>query len=130
MNRLQAPRILVVEDEALIAVEIAAQLRSLGFSVLGPVGCLEEAIEMAWHSALHGALLDVNIKGGEVFPVAEILLRRGLPIVFATGRGPEHYPEQFRSKTWLRKPFNLRQLERAARRNFLDAVAGASNDCR
>lgn len=126
MTRAEVFRILVVEDEALIAAEIAAQLRSLGFAVMGPVGSLDEALELAGHAALHGALLDVNIKGGEVFPVAEILLRRGLPMLFATGRAPEHYPETFRAKTWLRKPFNLRQLERATRRAFLDCAAGAA----
>ena len=118
MSWSDRPRILVVEDEALIAMELEAHLQGLGFVVLGPVGWLGQALELAHEAPLHGALLDVNIKGGEVFPVAEILLARGLPVVLATGYGPENYPPAFRGLTWLRKPFNARQLRSTALRKF------------
>ena len=110
MSRSDRPRILVVEDEALIAMEVEAQLRALDFSVVGPVGWLGQAMEIARDEPLDGALLDVNVKGGEVFPVAEILLARGVPVVLATGYGPENRPADFRSLTWLHKPFSARQL--------------------
>ncbi len=118
MSRSERPRILVVEDEALIAMEVEAQLRALDFAVLGPVGWLEQALEIARDEPLDGALLDVNIKGGEVFPVAEILLARGVPVVLATGYDPENYPADFRSLAWLRKPFSARQLRSVVLREF------------
>ena len=99
-------------------MEVEAHLRALGFDVLGPIGWLSQALRLAREQALDGALLDVNIKGGEVFPVAEILLARGLPVVLATGYGCDNYPAAFRGLTWLHKPFNARQLRSIALRKF------------
>jgi len=73
---LDGMRILVVEDEALIAIDIEAQLRLLGGFVIGPEGRLDRALELAQRVPVDGALLDINIQGGLVFPVAEVLLAR------------------------------------------------------
>jgi DNA-binding response OmpR family regulator len=81
-----ARRILVVEDEMFIAVLIEEVLQKLGFVVVGPVGRLDAALRLASREALDGAILDVTIRGGLVFPVAETLLARGMPFVLATGQ--------------------------------------------
>ena len=88
MSPLADLRILVVEDEVFIAWEIEERLQRLGCEVVGPVGRLEHALELARTTALDGALLDVNIKGGVVYPVAEELLARQVPVVFSTGYAP------------------------------------------
>jgi CheY-like chemotaxis protein len=113
-------RILVVEDEVLIALEIEERLQRLGCEIVGPVGRLERALELARSTALDGALLDVNIKGGFVYPVAAELRAREVPVVFSTGYAPEALPAAFRDLPCLRKPFGAGQLEAAA----LAAFAG------
>jgi CheY-like chemotaxis protein len=116
---LDGMRILVVEDEALIAIDIEAQLRLLGGVVVGPEGRLDRALELAETVPLDGALLDINIRGGVVFPVAEVLLARGVPVLLSTGFGPERLPAPFRALPYLRKPFDARQLQHAVLKAFV-----------
>ena len=111
MSPLADLRILVVEDEVLIALEIEERLQRLGCEIVGPVGRLERALELARSTALDGALLDVNVKGGLVYPVAEELLARQVPVIFSTGYAPDTLPPVFRSLPCLRKPFGTGQLE-------------------
>ena len=96
MSPLADLRILVVEDEVLIALEIEERLKGLGCEIVGPVGRLDRALELARSTALDGALLDVNVKGGLVYPVAEELLTREVPVVFSTGYALDTLPPVFR----------------------------------
>ena len=114
MSSLTHLRILIVEDEALLALEIEERLQRLGCEIVGPVGRLERALELARSTALDGALLDVNIKGGVVYPVAEELLARKVPVVLSTGYGANTLPPVFRDLPCLRKPFGAGQLEAVA----------------
>lgn len=118
-------RVLVVEDEVFIALEIEDRLRRLGCAVVGPVGRLERALELARGEALDGALLDVNVKGGFVYPVAAELRAREVPVVFSTGYAPEALPAAFRDLPVLRKPFGAGQLEAAALAAFAGRRGGA-----
>ena len=118
-------RVLVVEDEVFIALEIEERLRRLGCAVVGPVGRLERALELARSEALDGALLDVNVKGGFVYPVAAELRTRAVPVVFSTGYAPEALPAAFRDLPFLRKPFGAGQLEAAALAAFAGRRGGA-----
>ena len=118
-------RVLVVEDEVFIALEIEERLRRLGCAVVGPVGRLERALELARGEALDGALLDVNVKGGFVYPVAAELRTRAVPVVFSTGYAPEALPAAFRDLPVLRKPFGAGQLEAAALAAFAGRRGGA-----
>ena len=118
MSPLADLRILVVEDEVFIAWEIEERLQRLGCKVVGPVGHLEHALKLARTTALDGALLDVNIKGGVVYPVAEELLARKVPVVFSTGYAPNTLPLVFRDLPCVRKPFGLGQLEIVAHEAF------------
>ena len=118
MSPLADLRILVVEDEVFIAWEIEERLQRLGCEVVGPVGQLEHALELARTTALDGALLDVNIKGGVVYPVAEELLSRKVPVVLSTGYAPNTLPPVFRDLPCLRKPFGAGQLEAVAQGVF------------
>ncbi|KAA2214323.1 HWE histidine kinase domain-containing protein [Teichococcus oryzae] len=81
-------RILLAEDEPLVAMELEAQLRGMGFTVTGPAATLQQAMDLAASDGeLLAAVLDVNLAGQAVFPVADLLVRRGVPVVFATGYG-------------------------------------------
>lgn len=104
-------RVLVVEDEMLIALEIEESLRSLGCVVVGPVGKLDAALRLAREEELDAAILDVTIRGGDVFPVAEELLARGIPFVLASGYGDWALPAPFRDRPRLTKPFARHELE-------------------
>ena len=119
MSPLADLRILVVEDEVLIALEIEERLKGLGCEIVGPVGRLERALELARSTALDGAVLDVNVKGGLVYPVAEELLARQVPVIFSTGYAPDTLPPVFRSLPCLRKPFGTGQLEDVAQEAFV-----------
>jgi PAS domain S-box-containing protein len=106
-------RILVVEDSALIALEIEEAVRNLGFEVLGPVGRLSAAMELAQTQPVDGALLDINLDGVQVYPVADLLRERGVPIVFATGYDRRTVlPARFESVPTLAKPFSPSELAR------------------
>jgi chemotaxis family two-component system sensor kinase Cph1 len=107
------PRILVVEDSALIALEIEEAMRELGFDVLGPVGRLPAALELAQTQTVDGALLDINLDGVQVYPLADLLRERGIPIVFATGYDRRTVlPVRFNSVPTLAKPFSPAELAR------------------
>jgi len=86
-DALNGRRILVVEDEMLIAVTIEDALMELGCEIVGPVASLDAALDLAGREMLDGAILDVTIRGGTVFPVAEKLLARRIPFVLASGYG-------------------------------------------
>jgi CheY-like chemotaxis protein len=108
-------RVLVVEDQMIVAMEIEGMLRALGCVVLGPVGTLELAVRLGREETLDAAILDVSLDGETIFPVAEELQRRGIPFIFATGYGESILPEKWRGQLHLGKPFNREQLEKLIR---------------
>lgn len=110
-ERLRGCRVLVVEDEMLIALEIEDLLLAMGCVVTGPATRLEIALQMAANEALDAAILDVRIRGGDVYPVAECLLARGIPFVLASGHGDAALPENLREHPRLAKPFTRHELE-------------------
>jgi len=87
MPWLKGKRILVVEDEALIAVMVEDMLSELGSTVVGPAATIEQALALARSEDIDGAVLDVNVRGERIDPVAEALAGRGVPMLFATGYG-------------------------------------------
>ena len=105
------PRLLVVEDEYLIRMLLEDMLADLGYDVAAAVGTIAEASELAANGDFNAAILDVNLNGQEVYPVAEILAKRGLPFVFVTGYGERSLPEPYRDRPALQKPFQVEQLK-------------------
>lgn len=108
-------RILVVEDDTLIAVAIEEVLLGLGCVVVGPAAKLDAALRLASDEDLDAAILDVTIRGGQVFPVTARLLARGIPFVFASGYGDWALPEAFQDQPRLTKPFTAPELEAQVR---------------
>ena len=103
-------RILVVEDEIMIALLLEDMLATLGHTVVGPVSRVDKALEMVASEALDVAILDVNLNGREVYPVAETLAARGIPFIFATGYGDVGLSTRFRDRPILSKPFDRNTL--------------------
>lgn len=110
-----ARHVLVIEDEMMVAMGLEMVLEDAGYEVIGPFGRLEQAIEAARNGQMDVALLDVNVRGDEVFPVADILAARGVPFAFLTGYGRETLPARFGDSRVLSKPFQARQLVAAVR---------------
>ena len=106
-------RVLVVEDEILVAMLIEDMLADLGFEVLGPAMRLDAALTMALDESFDLAVLDVNLANEQSFPVAQLLQERGIPFVFATGYGLRGLDERFKEVTTLQKPFEPDQLANA-----------------
>ncbi len=107
------PRILVVEDEYLIRMLLEDMLVDLGYEVAAAVGTIAEASEQAAKGDITAAVLDVNLDGQEIYPVAEILAKRGLPFVFVTGYGENSLVDPYRDRPALQKPFQAEQLKAA-----------------
>jgi CheY-like chemotaxis protein len=105
------PRILVVEDEYLIRMLLEDMLTDLGYEIAGAVGTIAEASEIAEKAEFDLAILDVNLDGKEIYPVADILAARGLPFVFVSGYGEGSLAEPYRGRPALQKPFQAEQLE-------------------
>ena len=106
-------RILVVEDEMMIAMLLEDMLTDLGHTVVGVAGRLESALDMARSTDADLAILDVNLSGEASFPVAQVLTERGLPFMFATGYGVLGLEAPFQNTLTLKKPFELNDLSKA-----------------
>jgi CheY-like chemotaxis protein len=106
-------RVLVVEDEYLIRMLLEDMLADLGYTVAAAVGTVAEARELATNGDFSAAILDVNLEGQEIYPVADILNRRSLPFVFVTGYGERNLLEGYRDRPALQKPFQADQLDAA-----------------
>jgi DNA-binding response OmpR family regulator len=111
-------RVLVVEDEFLVAVAIERALAAAGCEVVGPVGRLSEAAQAARLGDLDGAILDVHLHGETVSPVAERLTRDGVPVLFATAASDRELPAELRKLPRLGKPVEVGRLVAAAARLF------------
>jgi CheY-like chemotaxis protein len=103
-------RILVVEDEMLVAMNIEDMLLALGHEVAGLASRLQPALQLAQEGDFDLAMLDVNLAGETSFPVADILRQRGIPYLFATGYGIDGIEEGYRGAPVLQKPFRSRDL--------------------
>jgi CheY-like chemotaxis protein len=106
-------RIFVVEDEFLIRMLLEEMLDDLGYTIAATAARIDEAAELARTIECDLAVLDVNLEGHAVYPIADILQGRGLPFVFVTGYGEQGLPEAYRDCPTLQKPFQIEDLGRA-----------------
>jgi CheY-like chemotaxis protein len=109
---LNGLRVLVVEDEMMVSMLIEDMLGDLGCLVVGPASRLDEAMELARLGELDCAVLDVNLGGQSIFPLADLLRERGAPYAFATGYGDAGLREVDKDSPVLQKPFREADLAR------------------
>lgn len=109
-------QVLVVEDEALIGLQLKAALEDVGYSVVGPVASLEDAWDAGLAEDFDAAVLDVNLNGTSVFPFAEHLVKRGVPTVLLTGYDLPELPPGAAHIPVLRKPLDVHVLDIILRR--------------
>jgi CheY-like chemotaxis protein len=102
--------VLLVEDEALIALDVSAMLEELGVIVCGPAYTLNAALKMAETATIDAALLDVNLSRQQVWPAADVLHRRCVPIIFMTGYASFAFPSRFANYPRLEKPVLCERL--------------------
>lgn len=103
-------RALLVEDEGVVALLIESMLVDLGYEVLGPVPRLAKALDIAHSETFDVAVLDVNLNGTPSFALADVMIEKGIPFVFATGYGAPGLPDYLRGAAVLQKPFKTKQL--------------------
>jgi CheY-like chemotaxis protein len=111
-TRPQSGSVFLVEDEVMIRMMVADMLEELGYSVAAEAGEINEAIRLAQSAQFDLAILDVNVNGKVISPVAELIDSRNIPFVFATGYGSSGLPEEYRDRPALQKPFQVETLGR------------------
>ena len=116
-------RVLIIEDESLVAMLLETILEDMGCVPVGPAATVDEGLQLTADPApIDAALLDVNVAGRQVFPIAEALKARGVPFVFSTGYGEGGLPDEWRGHPTLQKPFT-----EAAVRDALITAMGLAN---
>ena len=113
IEALSGRRVLVVEDESLVAMLLETILEDMGCLPVGPASSVDEGLALATDEHLDAALLDVNVAGRHVFPIAEVLKARGVPFVFSTGYGEGGLPDEWRGHATVQKPFTEAAIRQA-----------------
>jgi CheY-like chemotaxis protein len=113
MHPLSGRRVLLVEDEAVIALDLAALLTELGANVVGPAHSVAAALELLNGDKLDCAVLDINLDGEPVYPVARALAARHIPFAFVTAYYGEKVDREFQDRPVLQKPVDFQELVRA-----------------
>lgn len=103
---MTTPRILIIEDEHIVAQALGRALRGSGAEVVGMAATVDQALELLASTPVDGALLDINLRGVRAFAVADQLIDRGLPFVFTTGYSAPIIPAAYRHVAVLQKPFD------------------------
>ena len=115
--------VFLVEDEAVIRMMAADMLEELGYRVAAEAGEIAEALKLAQSTDYDFAILDVNVNGKVISPVADLIKARNRPFIFATGYGSSGLPEEYRDRPALQKPFQLETLARMIDSTLKDAAA-------
>ena len=112
LNKVDKPRVLVVEDEALVGIMIQECMTELGFQIVGPICTAFDALQAAKDGDFDAAILDINLGDGMVYQVAEILARRDVPFAFVTGYDADSVDSRFRDIPVLQKPVEREMLQK------------------
>ena len=116
LSSLRGRRVLVVEDEYILAEDLRQELEDQGAEVMGPVPSVAEALDLLQQGpAPDIAVLDVNLQGERVYPVADALRSRAIPFIFATGYDAWSIPPAYADVPRAEKPLALRELTQAMR---------------
>ena len=114
-------RILVVEDEMMVAMLMEDLLELFGCKLVGPAASIAKALLLISTEAIDGAMLDVNLAGHSIYPVADELARRGIPFIFVTGYGNQELEGDYNDRPRLPKPFRRLDLQHIMTTTFATA---------
>lgn len=115
---LQGVRILIVEDDFIIASEEEIWLEEIGCEVLGPLPSVPAALAALTADLPDGAVLDIDVRGTTVYPVAQFLADQNIPFLFVSGSDPDSIDQNFKSVPRLMKPVREHQLQSAVMQLF------------
>jgi len=113
---LDKHRLLILEDDYLAALDLQQLIEDFGGTVVGPVGRLEQAVDLSRSEELDGAILDVRLNGSTSYPLARELIDKGVPVIFLTGFAPGSMESEFNDVPLLSKPLEIRETERVLRK--------------
>jgi len=113
MNENRRQRILVVEDEVLVAMLLEDTLEGLGYTIVGPAHRFAEGLAAAEEADIDMAVLDLNLDGQRSLPIADKLVERGIPFIFATGYGEAGLEGLHPDAPVVHKPFSTGDISRA-----------------
>jgi two-component SAPR family response regulator len=116
-------RLLIVEDEYFLAQDLAYHFQSLGAEVLGPAGTVRDALLLLKSADVEAAILDINLRGERVYPVADVLHRKHVPFVFASGYGGELEPSAYADVPRCIKPVDYTILAK----KLADQICGLND---
>ena len=128
LHHVDTPRVLLVEDEALVGMMIQDTLADCGFQIIGPVCTMAEALDAARSGDFDTAILDINLGDELVYPVADILVRRRVPFIFVTGYEVDGVDRRFSDVPVLQKPVEQEVLQRLFARGRKPAVARSASN--
>ena len=111
-TRTSGGSVFLVEDEVMIRMMVADMQSELGYSIAAEAGEINEAIRLAQSVEFDLAILDVNVNGKVISPVADLITARNRPFIFATGYGSSGLPAEYRDRPALQKPFQIETLGR------------------
>jgi len=120
--------VLLVEDEALVAMMLEDMLGDLGCTVVGPAARLEDAQRLLDKEEIDAAVLDINLAGEKVFPVADRLDSNHVPFVFASGYGEAGLDQRHKTHKVLQKPYSLAALRQALAQEVMRSAAGRGSE--
>ena len=112
-RKLSNCKVLVVEDEMMIAMLIEDMLDEFGCKTVGPATNVPRALELIGKEQVEVAVLDLNLDGNDTYAIADALRHKRVPFIFATGYGSTGLREDYRGRPVLQKPFQARELETA-----------------
>ncbi len=123
-RELSNRKVLVVEDEMMIAMLIEDMLDEFGCRLVGPATSVPRALELIGNQSIEVAILDLNLDGKDTYAIADALQRNNVPFIFATGYGSAGLRQEYENRPVLQKPFQQKDLETA----LADALAGSNGD--
>jgi CheY-like chemotaxis protein len=121
-RKLSNCKVLVVEDEMMIAMLIEDMLDEFGCKTVGPATNVPRALELIGKEQVEVAVLDLNLDGNDTYAIADALRHKRVPFIFATGYGSTGLREDYRDRPVLQKPFQARELEAA----LAEALSGSN----